>query len=297
MRLYLSFHTIYDIEMARYATIVKAHASNPRIGHVHKPNVKTQLMGVAVRINSDGLRDREFFLRKNNKYRIIFLGDSITFGWGVKEEDAFKNILEESINRRYPVEILNFGVGNYNTEQEVSFFLERGLKYSPDKVVLFYFINDAEKTPRRSPFWLLGESRLISFYWSKAQSLISRILPGRTYKEYYSGLYKAGAEGWLNAKKAFLELRNTCQENMVQLQVVLLPELHDLSDYPFQKEYNEISSFLGDNGIDCLDLSGFFKGYMDCRKLWVAPDDPHPNKKAHELIADYSLDFIAMRQG
>ena len=281
IRLYLRHKTIYDMEMLRYSMLMKVDSENPLIEYVHKPNTSARLMNVDVRINSDGWRDEEYPAAKTGKYRIIFLGDSLTFGWGVEHKDTFENIIEENLNKRYPAEIINFGTGNYNTEQEVNLFLEKGFKYKPNKVVIFYFINDAETTQKKSRLWFLGYSRLISFYWSKGHFLISNLFSSKGFEGYYSSLYANGSAGWVNAKAAFLQLKDICLKRSIELQVVLLPELHNLEKYPFKKEHGLVEKFLRDNSIECLDLAPFFAGFKNPMELWVAQDDAHPNKKAH----------------
>ena len=57
LRFYLSRHILYDVEMSRYAQLLKLESPNPEIGHVHRPGAHARLMGVDVQINSDGLRD------------------------------------------------------------------------------------------------------------------------------------------------------------------------------------------------------------------------------------------------
>ena len=292
VRLYTRSHIRYDIEMSRYAKALKLKSADPRIAHVHKPNGSAHLMGVDVRINSDGMRDREYPVERNEKYRIIFLGDSLTLGWGVRQEETFENLIEEEINRRQPAEVINFGAGNYNTEQETHLFIEKGLKYRPDQVVLFYFINDAEATLRESGWSFLERSELISFYWSRMRGFISNLGASKNYKNYYADLYAPDALGWAAAKEAFLLLKQVCQDRGIKLQVVLLPELHQLQDYPFEKEYAAVSDFLRANGIEHLNLTPFFKNEAEPARLWVAPDDGHPNAAAHRLIARYSLDFV-----
>jgi lysophospholipase L1-like esterase len=293
IRLYLSHKTIYDIEMSRYSMIIKTDSENPLIGHVHRPNSTAKLMDVMVHINSDGFRDKEYSLQKSDKSRIIFLGDSLTFGWGVAQEDTFENILEQKLNQMYPTEIINFGAGNYNTEQEVNLFIEKGLKYTPDKVVLFYFINDAEKTPKKSRLWFLAYSRLLSFYWSRVHGAMNNMFQSQSFYDYYADLYRDDQPGWINSKKAFLQLKEVCKKHRIDLQVVLLPELHNLKNYPFEKEYALVSTFLSDNEIDNMDLTPSFAGYENPMELWVSHDDAHPNKKAHRMISEFSLDFIS----
>ena len=167
MRVYTHYSIFYDVEMTRYANKIKKSSADPKIGHVHKPNSDATLMGVNVKINSGGLRDKEYPLDHAQKYRIIFLGDSLTFGWGVEKVNTFEILLEGKLNKIRPTEVLNFGTGNYNTEQEVNLFLKEEKKYKPDHAVLFYFINDAEVTPKKSAWNFLSHSRAITFYWVK----------------------------------------------------------------------------------------------------------------------------------
>ena len=73
----------------------------------------------------------------------------------------------------------------------------------------------------------------------------------------------------------------------------MLPELHDLVEYPFSAEYAKVADFLRKNDIAVLDLTDSFAGYEDAEGLWVAPDDAHPNALAHKMIAEYSFEFLA----
>ena len=296
IRVYLHYNTVYDIEMTRYAMSVKEDSDNPKIGHVHKPGSEKELMNVNVSINSDGLRDKGYPQEKGEAYRIIFLGDSLTFGWGVELEDTFQYILEEELSKTSPTEIINFGTGNYNTEQEVNLFFEKGIKYDPDKVVLFYFINDAEVTPEKSGLWFLGYSHLISFYWSRINSLMNNIVAAKSFEEYYSSLYEEEQEGWVNSKRALIELRDYCRKRGIALQVVLLPELHDTDNLIFTRVYDKISGFLEESGIDYLSLAKLFKGQGNPIELWVNYDDAHPNDVAHRKIAESLVEFISNKE-
>lgn len=292
VRLYLTRHTIYDIEMTKYANVLKVDSPNPKIGHVHRPNSEARLMNVDVRINSDGFRGVERPTPRKAARRIVFLGDSLTLGWGVEEHDTFASLLETRLNAGSPTEIMNFGTGNYNTEQEVNLFLERGDRFNPDQVVLFYFINDAEITPKTSWLWFVGYSRCITFYWSHFQTFRSRFSAGKGFQSYYAELYRDDQPGWQSAQTAFLELRAVCARRGIRLQVVLLPELHNLEPYPFKTEYGLVQAFLTKNGIENLDLTPRFEGYKQPMRLWVAQDDAHPNELAHRMIAENAFDFL-----
>ncbi|MCH2169473.1 SGNH/GDSL hydrolase family protein [Myxococcota bacterium] len=292
LRIYLEYRTFYDVEMSRYARLLKIDAENPRVGHLHRPNSEAELMDVEVRINSDGFRDDEIRSNSNGTHRIIFLGDSLTFGWGVEQNETFAHLLERRLDAQSPTEVINFGTGNYNTEQEVELLLEKGLDYQPDQVVLFYFINDAEPVPQKSRFPWLGDLRIATFYWSRIKALAARWSDSAGYRDYYSALYRDGSEGLGRVRVALEKLRDASMDHGFEIQVVLLPELHELVDYPFRDEHAKISRMLSEIDIPTLDLAPAFADVTNPQELWVAPDDAHPNAKAHTRIADSSFNFI-----
>jgi len=92
--------------MTRASTIVPASL---------EPNVRCTVerpeFSIPIAINGQGLRmDREVTPRKTHGTRIGVVGDSFVFGWGVKAEEAFPQVLERLLRERgKDVEVLNFG--------------------------------------------------------------------------------------------------------------------------------------------------------------------------------------------
>ena len=293
LRVYLSRNVLYDVEMSRYSQTLKRRSDNPLIGHVHRPNGNETLMNVSVQTNSDGFRDDEYSHERNARRRILFLGDSLTLGWGVEKQDSFEAILERELDMKRPTEIINLAAGNYNTTMEVNVFLEKGLAYQPDAVVLFYFINDAEPIPEPSRFEWLGNLRLFTFYWSRMKALLARFSESKSFRGFYAALYEPDQPGWVQTRESFLTLAEACRERDIELRVVLLPELHNLAEYPFEREHALVAGFLEEHEVPVLDLAPMFRSETEPRSLWVARDDAHPNARAHALIAQYSLPFLA----
>ena len=63
-----------------------------------------------VRINNLGFRGDDVDLRQRKRYRVIALGDSFTFGWGVDVEESWPKVLESELRRQgLDVEVLNLG--------------------------------------------------------------------------------------------------------------------------------------------------------------------------------------------
>ena len=71
---------------------------------------------VSVNISDAGIRDRDYPVQTpEGTYRIVAVGDSFTFGWGVENEQAWPKVLQRQLNagnkRRSPptIEVMNFG--------------------------------------------------------------------------------------------------------------------------------------------------------------------------------------------
>jgi lysophospholipase L1-like esterase len=95
---------------------------------------------VGIAISAQGLRDREYpFERTPGRSRMLVLGDSFAWGFGVEAKQGFSEILE---SRRPDWEIVNAAVSGYGTDQELLFLEERGLRWNPDVVLLLLHPND-----------------------------------------------------------------------------------------------------------------------------------------------------------
>lgn len=97
-----------------------------------------------VRINSDGLRDREHPKAKPaDTVRIAVLGDSFSEAMHVPMEQTFWSLLERKLQEcnAFPgkkVEVINFGVSGYGTAQELMTLRRKVWDYSPDLVLLAF---------------------------------------------------------------------------------------------------------------------------------------------------------------
>lgn len=104
------------------------------------------------RTNAHGLRDVERTLEKPpGRRRILLLGDSVVVGHGIWDlEDTISRNLERELAGE-GFEVLNFGIGGYNTRSEAELLKEKGVQFSPDLVVLIILENDF--LPYNSQMW------------------------------------------------------------------------------------------------------------------------------------------------
>lgn len=275
----------YDIEMWKYASCFKGPVPDAR-GHVHSPGMSGRVMGVPVRINSKGLRGADLPYEKAlNTRRILLLGDSYAFGFGVAEEDCFAHRLVEALNevptRRY--EVINMGVGNYNSAQELAVLKLEGYKYHPDHILLAFYVNDAEPAQRREGNLLSRHS--MAYIGLKALKYRFEALysPAKQYKNSYQELYKG--ENWRRYQKILEAFKTEADRLGVGLTVAIMPDLRSLADYPFREIHGRIADFFRSRGCVVIDTLDAFPRVPDARRFWVAPDDPHPNAEGHRLIA------------
>jgi lysophospholipase L1-like esterase len=71
---------------------------------------KTSEFNFTTTINALGFRDRDFTVAKGSSYRIIAIGDSFTYGWGVDVDQSWPKVLERNLNDNgLRVEIANLG--------------------------------------------------------------------------------------------------------------------------------------------------------------------------------------------
>jgi lysophospholipase L1-like esterase len=279
----------FDLEMWKYARDVKVVSPDPKIGHEHGPEREAQLMGVNVKTNARGQRDRDIpYERTPGVMRIAMVGDSLTMGWGVAFDEMFSKRIEKMYNDAgTKAEVVNLGVGNWNTVQEVQYFLTKGYKYQPDIVVLNYFVNDAEPTPlrREEPGWLLRNCYSCVFFKGRLDTLARMFTTKQNWADFYLGLYDGGkSEGWLAARAAIKELADYCKQNNVKLLIAHLPELHDVQNYRFGLVTELVRQAANENGVPFVDLLPNMQFHAS-EDLWVTPPDPHPNGFANGVIA------------
>jgi lysophospholipase L1-like esterase len=280
----------FDLEMWKYALEVKGISPDPLIGHDHRPNRHAFLMGVQFDTNSKGLRDREFSYEKPpGKLRIMMLGDSFTVGWGAKFDETFAKRIERMYaDRGIQAEAINTGVGNYNTIQEVEYYLTEGYKYNPDIVVLNFTFNDAEPVPvSYPPPTILRICYSCIFVAGRIDSALRVFGDKKDWADYYLGLYgnNGQAKGWLAAKAYIAKLAAFTKAHGTKLLIASLPELHDVQHYRLQKITDLVHEAADENDVPFVDLLPYVQG-VPSPELWVTPPDPHPDGLAHKLFAE-----------
>ncbi len=145
--LFLRFHPQFEAKKKHAEWLRSMMAYDEVLGWRHVPNSKawseSSEYKVQYTINSKGLRDKDYSYNKEmGRFRIVCLGDSITFGWGVDGNSLFTEMLEGYFTN---VEVINMGVPGYGIDQELLFLEQEGVKYHPDLVLIYVIPHDLER--------------------------------------------------------------------------------------------------------------------------------------------------------
>lgn len=246
-------------------------------------------------------------IQERDTFRIIVLGDSVTYRRMWTMNDYYPKLLEDLLNNNsdnLKYEVFNAGVPGYNTIQEVRYLEKRLLRYLPDMIIVGYtapndraikrkiirykdglYCSDVRESypyvlelPFNASKFLLSKSafyRSINFILAKIQLDFAK----RRVK-YFDLSFETE-----NAVKRMKEISS---ENDFDLLFVVFPGLHNGS----QREVDWIIAKCKKYGIKYLDLRDIF-GKTGYGKIKISDDDiTHPNKIGQHLAAEAIFEYF-----
>ncbi|HEX5854902.1 MAG TPA: SGNH/GDSL hydrolase family protein, partial [Thermoanaerobaculia bacterium] len=141
---------------------------------------------IVIEIDSLGLRYAELSPKSPDEFRVLVLGDSITFGDFVLESETWTRQMESlTAGRKKRVRFVNAGLPGAGTAEELALFREIGERVMPDLVLVGMYLNDAQTgglffTKRLPEPW--AKSRFFTWLADRFQLLDTRFfrnaLPG-----------------------------------------------------------------------------------------------------------------------
>jgi lysophospholipase L1-like esterase len=285
LRLKNSSMTNYDIEMWRYAKELKRKSPDPALDFDHVTSKSAVLQGIDIRLNEWGLRGASVSPLPAGGRRILFLGGSITLGWGVPEAETVQAHLEKRLAAAgEKVQVLNGGVGNYNAERYVSRFFKKHAELKPTDIVVQYFLRDAEDLPPGGGNTLLRESQVAVTLWIAYHRLFDK-KGEQSLVEHYRKAYQPDARGFLVMKTKLKQLADYARANNVRLYLAMTPDVHNLVDYKLGFVHDIMREVAGELGYTYIDLLPAMRGRKP-EELFAMPGDPHPNALGHKLMAE-----------
>lgn len=302
---------------------------NPLIVYKLKPGVRGIIHNVEISINSLGYRAPEPVKPASTEkaVRVVLLGDSFTYGWGVEQNEIYPAQLADALRAAAApgksIDVVNMGVPGYNSVQEVEAFVTRELQSRPAAVTIQYCLNDNILPlflTRRNYLTDMRRLYLLDFAptlrrlanpvapdeGGLAQDLFKIYTPPRGPFELdprqvpaeYMPLF-----GWDRMAEAYQKLKAECDKAGVPVWLVLPAETawehykwgqnHPDSDPHCEKIINLCKQL----GIPVIDTFPDVRRFVEARG-WQSEDlmvvnDGHPNAMKHSIIAQRILSAIA----
>jgi len=308
-------------ELTAVRRIVYQPVDNEALDYTLKPNMQYKFEHIRVVINSQGLRDDLVSLEKpRGVYRILGLGDSVTFGWQVDQRETYLAQLESMLNaddpsRRY--EVINAGMPGYNMSNELAYLSEHGMRYQPDLVIVgFCALNDADGTravymrdgniayvPLDSSFaptdaggvvarvkgFLRRKSRLYHFVTQQYGMLRSRWRKNSqtsgSAASHWPFPLEEEDELWERIRSQILEIQDAAEEHGARLLLVVFPTKSQVmsKDAPLVPQ-EVLADFAQRIDIPIVDPLPAFREQGP--SLVFADDFSHPSAFGHQLVAE-----------
>ena len=261
-----------------------------------------------IELNSLGFRDVEHSMEKDDGvYRIIIIGDSFTFGWGIKNsENIYSRVLQKKLDEEYgndKFEVINLAQNGFSTADVVDVFKGIGLNLNPDLIIYGYHPNDAEGPgsfigfeklffhhflrPYEVGYFLYQNSFAYYFLESRLKNVIRYLgLEGKTYQDYITHLYSDSNPFFEEQKSYFREFIETGKKNNISVMIINFPFISDFSNYPFDfiNEYIEKNTL--SNEALYIDMFDYFSQYKNPDDLTVSFLDGHMNELGHNITAN-----------
>lgn len=291
-------------------------SDNPRLRFELRPGGRVRAE-VEYQVNQLGLRGPETSVAKPARVRrVAVLGDSIAFGYWVRDEQGFARQLEGLLNEADAgggrVEVLNFGVPGYNLEQELEALRARALAFSPDLLVVLFCLNDLEglfsyelglvqeRSDRRASLagrvreWLVAGSRLFSWVEYRLTEIDARRHFVRAKNPLEGPLYAGAVSDQRQALQGQLAvLRAIVASRGIPALLAVVPVLGERFErYPHRELHRAVLEAAAAESIAAVDLLDCFSAY-EFRELRI--DVVHPSPLGHRVAAHAVRDALCAR--
>jgi lysophospholipase L1-like esterase len=293
--------------------------NSPGLIYELKPNNSTRLLTSQINTGPEGYRidpDATPPAAGAGIPRIAVLGDSTSFGWGVEFRQSYPELVRSRLEARTggAIDLRNYSIPGYNSEQELALFLQKVIAYQPDLLVLHHDPNDSEPVGfgfNLTPEYLAPEygdnalsSSLLKFVLRELRIRQNR----RAFEQDNNATLISGsiAGGALYDRhlRALESMASAAKGRQTPI-VAILFNSRIAADNRYQD--SEIYQVFHRGLQERLEAMGFLvlalfplsqakmkqEGWTDLTPLWRFPGDAHPNPAGHRLIADALTEYIS----
>jgi len=276
--------------------------------HKLKPKSEGVVLGEKFFTDNLGFRVPSKEYRYEPKKKILFLGDSVTFGVGVKEEKTFVGKFRKN-STEYAV--FNLALFGYQIKEYSAQINDLKSLYPIDKIFIFLTLNDVydnaniRLTKKSENTYNKSFKKIFNFDFIKK---INNYLRDKSYLyTFFKGNVIDPPETWFNntltyykkndlefVRNFFLDFTNFVNKNGIQSYIFILPYEYQTRDC--KKELllpqRKIIALSKDIGNNFYDLTANFCKYERPKKLFLKYDPMHLSKDGHKLVFNLTKKII-----
>lgn len=252
-----------------------------------RPGTTSTFLGKQVVVSEQGLRNRVVVTPKPaGTFRILVVGDSVPFGWGVAEGEEFPRLLENELHKtpradgkRY--EVINGGSPGWGLVDEYYWLRDHGIAFAPDLVLHSIINNDIEAHPKAPPLFLTDGLRRV-----RTLRLVEKVvgmIAGDPGDEPNTALTP---DLVVRAIDEFVAL---CTQHGAKYAVIDAFERVQEPGKPERRFPLEAVAHMKDVGVPLLDLA-LTREWVHAHQ--VAKNDYHPGASGHAEIAAKLLPMV-----
>jgi lysophospholipase L1-like esterase len=266
-----------------------------------------------VTIDTLGYRGLNFpRARTVGELRVLFAGDSFTFGHNVADHETLPAQLERLLSERCgPATVVNAGLSGSTILAQAE-LIRRGLVLDPTLVILMYHENDIDELAHVRTWDQLAQNRRVKsafplslvYRVARKSALGAVALQARLAYQFRRQALKRDPEAvqdeaWLEPTR--LEYRQRLQNVADSLSARRIPLLFVAFPHPESvtagaggRDYDWVLSAAVDLGIPVVDLlPTLLAGEIKVEDAYLVPHDYHPSPAGHALAASHLAERVA----
>lgn len=242
-----------------------------------------------------------FPAKKPGILRIIVIGDSHAYGYGIAAEDTYPSVIEKELKKNFQVEVINLGIPGAQPHT----YLELLTKYIPtlqsDLVINGITLNDF-MPPGKDPY-ASDDTLLFPLPRKFKLFMIDKTELGKLFNEKYNVLlFKLG-------------LRNDYLSDIIRgkYQKQYAQAVKKINDYVLANNLPPVIAFVTDQqpdlkgknwqvtqitekilkeaGFQVISSEDYYTKYNG-QVFFVSPEEHHPNEEDNKIFAQYIINYL-----
>ena len=314
---------VYGHFLGKWGERAEFFSYDSLLGWRGRRNVEAQFQrtdfSVTVRQNRYGHPGVEYPVGKPlGKWRILLLGDSYTWGYGLDQDKTFAALLDEQLPA---TQIINMGCSGFGTDQELLALETDGLRFSPDVVIVVvslpsdfhnnthsvqysypkpYFVIATGSLERRNvPVPHRNLAQRVSCYLTRRSALYNYIRARRIRLPFRKDVPQgeSGAEEVIITAELLKEIDRLCSAHGATTLIVLNPTITAKTYRMYGSDkMDRLDMLLRDAHLPVLNLSHAFSDHVRTSSdRIIFQHDSHWNEVGHQLVAATIQEALAQQ--